>query len=70
MSKTPPTPRCFSKTDPSNAYPERGDLYLLGRLYDAGKCVRKAIDLDKSYQVMVVENEDLEPLRESFVMER
>ncbi len=41
----------------------------LRRLEEAGECVRKAIDLDRSYQAMALEEEDLEPLWESFAVE-
>jgi len=42
----------------------------LGRLKEAGECVRKSIDLDKSYKAMALDDEDLEPLWERFTVER
>lgn len=41
----------------------------LGRLKEAGECVRKAIDLDRSYQAMALDDEDLEPLWDSLAVD-
>jgi hypothetical protein len=36
--------------------------WQLGDLEDAKSCVRRAVDLDKSFQQMALDDEDLEPL--------
>lgn len=40
----------------------------LGRLDEARQCVNKAVKLDRKYQMMVLEDEDLEPLWDSWTV--